>query len=607
MKRLMTKTLLDTMLEVRAKCISIRGFRRDEEGAMIIFSLFMFVLILTLAGMGVDLMRFETTRAKLQGTLNRATLAAADLDQTLPARQICEDYFAKAGILQYLDDDACTPPNEGINYRIVSASASVDMPMFFVDLPRVFTNPFTPGVSTLTVSGTSTAEERVTDVEISLVLDVSSSMNDNDRIVNLRRAAKEFVTAVMANNTNAPEGLITVSIVPYSAVVNPGTAISPFMTGINRTHDYSTCPLFDDDMFESTALDLSGNYDHVSHFSFEQTWCYTGDNNAVFPVSTNETKMHEAIDALAPYGNTAIDMGMKWGVALLDPSTRSMITSLSGSTAANVPAVANGRPEDLGRTDVLKIVVLMTDGENTQQRDLLSRFKTGLSYVWFDPQYVGQALNTVPFNEISVQYLGLATPEDFSDDRFYWNGFNQFNRLQAYPNGFSSQQDYVATRTATANELRTPGSGITYDNNVHTASWQDLYAGWEQGDVNFQLLRNARDHGAIPNFAGTVDYIYSSTGLFERIYLDDYFDADNAVDFDIVDGNEADDRLSDICQTARDEGIIVYTVAFEAPDDGQAALQDCATEGHYFNVSGTDISDAFSTISSNIRNLKLTR
>lgn len=39
-------------------------FRKDEDGGMIIFSLFMFVLVLTLAGLAVDLMRFETTRAK---------------------------------------------------------------------------------------------------------------------------------------------------------------------------------------------------------------------------------------------------------------------------------------------------------------------------------------------------------------------------------------------------------------------------------------------------------------------------------------------------------------------------------------------------------------
>ncbi|MDG2452861.1 MAG: Tad domain-containing protein, partial [Paracoccaceae bacterium] len=61
----------------------VKEFARDEDGAFIIFSLFMFVLMLLTAGMALDLMRYETHRARLQGTLDRAVLAAADLDQTL--------------------------------------------------------------------------------------------------------------------------------------------------------------------------------------------------------------------------------------------------------------------------------------------------------------------------------------------------------------------------------------------------------------------------------------------------------------------------------------------------------------------------------------------
>jgi hypothetical protein len=108
-------------------------------------------------------------------------------------------------------------------------------------------------MTVLNVSGTSTAEERVTDFEVSLVLDVSSSMNSNNRMTNLRPAAREFVSTVLANNTNAPQGLITISMRSYSAVVNSGTVILPYLN-INRTHNYSTCPMFDYSIFTTTAL-----------------------------------------------------------------------------------------------------------------------------------------------------------------------------------------------------------------------------------------------------------------------------------------------------------------------------------------------------------------
>jgi len=132
-------------------------FRDDEDGGMIIFSLILFVLILTFGGMAVDLMRFETTRAQLQGTLDRATLAAADLDQTEDPATIVEDYFTKAGMIDFLDGAPIV--DEGINYRIVTANASAEMPLFFYDLPRVFMSPFTSGLTSLTVTGASTAED----------------------------------------------------------------------------------------------------------------------------------------------------------------------------------------------------------------------------------------------------------------------------------------------------------------------------------------------------------------------------------------------------------------------------------------------------------------
>lgn len=61
-------------------------FRRDEDGSIILFSLFLFVLMILIGGMAVDLMRFETRRVHMQNTLDSAMLAAADLTQTLDPR-----------------------------------------------------------------------------------------------------------------------------------------------------------------------------------------------------------------------------------------------------------------------------------------------------------------------------------------------------------------------------------------------------------------------------------------------------------------------------------------------------------------------------------------
>ncbi|MBT8411179.1 MAG: hypothetical protein KJP02_05210 [Octadecabacter sp.] len=593
----------------------VRLFRRDEDGSMIIFSLFMFILILWFGGMAVDLMRFETTRAKLQGTLDRATLAAADLDQTLPPEEVCAAYFEKSGLSDFLDSCVAT---EGLNFRTVAAAASAEMPLFFADLPAVLVRPFDPEfsaqMSTLTVSGTSTAEERVSDVEVSLILDVSGSMDRNNRIQNLRPAARDFVSTVLANNTNAPQGLITVSMIPYSAVVNPGEQIEPFLN-LNRTHSYSACPLLDNDAFyTTTALDLNETYDHVAHFDpywysaspyhnpIKYPWCHVGNHNSIITHSTSEAALHAAINDLEPYGNTAIDLGMKWGVALLDPSTNPIVASLAGQPNTNVPGIAATRPEAFNLPDVLKVVVLMTDGENTSQYDLDEPYKSGTSFLWFnllddDGDVIVQdengnvRLDLVPRENVSTQYRGQNTPSYYWDDRFHRNWPN--TRWESYPAGYSSQWEYVQARENAGVQVLQPGIGRTYDNNVRNVTWQELFANRVYNDINNEWLSRPYNHGAIP-WSGNNDINFSG--------------ADRAINYGLVQSGEADARLSDICEAARDRGIIIYTVAFEAPFRGRTALQDCASSpSHYFDVSGTDISEAFSAIASDIRALKLTR
>lgn len=76
----------------------------------------------------------------------------------------------------------------------------------------------------------------------------------------------------------------------------------------------------------------------------------------------------------------------------------------------------------------------------------------------------------------------------------------------------------------------------------------------------------------------------------------------------IVSGEQADARLSTICGAARDADITVFAIGFEAPDEGQAAMRDCASSpAHYFPVEGLEISDAFQAIARTINQLRLTQ
>ena len=59
---------------------------------------------------------------------------------------------------------------------------------------------------------------------------------------------------------------------------------------------------------------------------------------------------------------------------------------------------------------------------------------------------------------------------------------------------------------------------------------------------------------------------------------------------------------------AKDQDVIIYGIAFEAPAGGQAQISQCASSpAHYFNAAGLEISTAFNTIANNITQLKLTQ
>jgi len=525
----------------------------------------------------------------------RAVLAAADLDQTLPPADVVRDYFEKAGMIQFLKGDPIV--DEGLNYRIVTAQASVDMPLLFADLPRVFMNPFESGNSTLLVSGSSTAEERVSNVEISLVLDVSSSMQHQNRFTNLVPAAHDFIDTVMANNGNIAEGLVTLSTVAYSHTVNPGPAIANQMS-LSNHHAYSHCPIIPDNMYDSTEFPMApsggGSYTRLSHFDYgaetlthvqpiTRPWCFTGSENEIIAHSVDVDRLKDWVSDLTVFGNTAIDLGMKWGIGLLDPSTRPVVSNLVSGN--HTGSEAQGRPLDYDFEDgVLKVAVLMTDGDNTSEFDLKEPYKSGMSTIWFWREYEDQPLWDVPRSRISIQYEGMGTSSRW-DDKFFNLDSSSWNRYTNFPRG--TDQNSYRHGSFQPVEASEPGGGIHYTNKIYHASWQDIYAGWVRTRIYSEFFNEPYSRGAI-NYNTYVATFYAH--------------------YEVAGGSASDQRLARICGEAKDEGVIIYTVAFEASWRGRQTMESCASSpGHYFDVAGTDISRAFAAIASDIRALKLTQ
>jgi hypothetical protein len=72
--------------------------------------------------------------------------------------------------------------------------------------------------------------------------------------------------------------------------------------------------------------------------------------------------------------------------------------------------------------------------------------------------------------------------------------------------------------------------------------------------------------------------------------------------------SDMNDQLQGVCNRAREENVIVYGIAFEAPQNGAYQIEKCAsTPSHFFDATGLEIQSAFRSIASNISQLRLTQ
>jgi hypothetical protein len=148
--------------------------------------------------------------------MDRAVLAAADLDQKQDPELVVQDYLNKAGMGSALSNASVS---SALNARTVSANGSIDMDTIFMHMS---------GFDTLTAPALSTADERIANVEISLVLDISGSMRFNNRIGKMKPAAQHFVEKVMSNDSN---GVTTLNLIPFAGHVNPGDTLFDYFRG----------------------------------------------------------------------------------------------------------------------------------------------------------------------------------------------------------------------------------------------------------------------------------------------------------------------------------------------------------------------------------------
>jgi Flp pilus assembly protein TadG len=622
-------------------------FRSDEGGAIAIFVLFVFVMMVMFGGIAVDVMRFEMRRVTLQQTMDRAVLAASSMQQkTRTPEQIATEWFTVAGLGDELTVDYGAPTVTGVsnaNKRTAKITADVrsyNHFMHWLDVPY------------LEAPVTSAAAEGIAKVEVMLVLDITGSMQDpasaNDtksKIEALREAADNFVTIVKgADSKNG----VSIGVVPYASQVNIPASLrqkytvshlSSWNFVANQGVPNINCPEIPTSTYGSTALsrtltmpmasiaDLTSTVTNTTDYlkpsdfppsvNFGPRICTTKNDDPGTAVNEAEynqlllpTKDGNAVKAriaqLTAAGNTSIAIGMRWGTAILDQSATALYTIVDSD--GKVRPFQNNDPE------VRKIIVLMTDGEHVANNYIYDAYKTGPSPVWrgSDGRYAvnfstatrGPFTGTLPLSNCSGWAL--------SNTRTFFVPHLKRNSVKQKKNNDPEGQGTGSATTGACDPLAwlaPNGSGnVTWpqlDSNgnvmkdaggnvimvtAQRLDWSEVWRYLRMDYVIRQLYNRANISGAV------------SVSTLQNTFRGTYLSV-----------STMNTLLQQNCKAARDADFEIYGIAFAAPTNGKTQIQNCASPNdddttYFFDATNNaDLIAAFNSIASDITDLRLTQ
>ncbi|SFV26555.1 Flp pilus assembly protein TadG [Devosia crocina] len=335
---------------------------QDQQGNVAIIVAFLILPMLVLAGGATDIARYEMFRAQLQDGVDRAVLASASLTQREDVRETAEQYLKTVDFIGGVDLDFDTAIS--LNQRKVTITGRYNMPTSF--LPLI-------GIETLPIVATATALEQQSNIELSLMLDISGSMNDNGKFPALKTAATDFIRTMVTPETR---DFTTVNMVPYAGQVSLGRAYFNDWGGI-RLHQNSSCVELIQTDFYLANFRLADRQ-QAPHFTrwnsstdkpvlpanMNPGWC-PSEETSITLMSNNANALTSKIAGMRMHDGTGTAIAMVWGLRFLDPAMRPRVRDAIAKGYIN--SEFYDRPADFLTDGTLKVMVLMTDGAITEQ------------------------------------------------------------------------------------------------------------------------------------------------------------------------------------------------------------------------------------------------
>jgi Flp pilus assembly protein TadG len=322
------------------------GDRRGGVAPMFALGL---VPIIGFVGAAVDYSRGNAARTAMQASLDATGLMLSRDAATMTPAEVT----AKA--VSYFTAQFNRP--ETANVQVTATLSSPQAGSFTLhveatgNVPTTFTKLL--GQDKIELSSSTDVKWGIRKLEVALALDNTGSMAKNGKLTQLKTAAHNLLTTLQAAAKQL--GDVKVAIIPFDTGVNVGTGykdqfwIDYTVKNIQKSQ-WTGCVMDRDQ--SNDVLDTTPVAGSV-HTLYPATTC--DQLTSLMPLTdvfdpTGYTNLNTKIDAMKASGNTNVTVGLMWAWHALTP---------------NLP-LPEGSDPDPSKLD--KVIILLTDGTNTQNR-----------------------------------------------------------------------------------------------------------------------------------------------------------------------------------------------------------------------------------------------
>ncbi|MBN8919484.1 MAG: VWA domain-containing protein [Rhizobiales bacterium] len=350
-----------------------RKFTNDTRGNVAPIFALSLIPVVGFVGAAIDYSRASATRTALQASLDSAALALSKEAAGLTAAQVT----TKAN--QYVKATFNRPEATGLT--ITAAATTTPSTVTVTGTAKVgsdFMNLL--GIPSLSVGSSSTVTWGSTKLRVALALDNTGSMADNGKIDALKTATKSLLTQLQTAATTP--GDVQVSIVPFSKDVNIGKSnyLATWLdwtdwekangsnvcvggTGSSCRNGKMVWTPDDRATWNGCVTDRGPSTKNYSKYNY--------DVNNTAPTSDALTKfIPEQYSYCTPAAVKTLSydwIGMKQMVDSMEPNGATNQTIGLVMAWQTLTATAPFSPPALP-PDTLPIIILMSDGMNTQNR-----------------------------------------------------------------------------------------------------------------------------------------------------------------------------------------------------------------------------------------------